>query len=317
MLQSFVRIFKAWTLPIAMVIGVLGYLLYAALPLSEATRVGVAEVSHLLQPTLIFLILFLSLCRMEFSSLRLYWWHLWLLLIQLSLCLLMAMPLLVCPDSSWALFWQGSMLCMITPTASAASVITLRLGGRMESVITYTVLANILSAATVSLLFPLVEPHEGLRFLSAFGRIVAHLFPTLIVPCLAAFLVQRLAPRLCQWFVRCKGLPFYLWALVLCIAIGITVKSMFEYEVGWGDVFSLVVASLLCCLLQFVLGWIVGVRNGDRISIGQSIGQKNTVVAIWMASSFLNPLVAMVGGFYSVWQNIINSYQLSIKSKTE
>ena len=33
----------------------------------------------------------------------------------------------------------------------------------------------------------------------------------------------------------------------------------------------------------------VGGRYGDRISGGQALGQKNTVLAIWMAQTYLDP----------------------------
>ena len=43
---------------------------------------------------------------------------------------------------------------------------------------------------------------------------------------------------------------------------------------------------------------------------GQSLGQKNTVFAIWMGYTFMTPETAIVGGLYSIWHNIYNSWQL-------
>jgi BASS family bile acid:Na+ symporter len=54
----------------------------------------------------------------------------------------------------------------------------------------------------------------------------------------------------------------------------------------------------------------MGAPYNERIASGQAIGQKNTVFAIWMAYTFLTPVTAIVGGFYSIWHNIFNSYQL-------
>ena len=45
------------------------------------------------------------------------------------------------------------------------------------------------------------------------------------------------------------------------------------------------------------------------------MGQKNTVFAIWMGLVFLNPVTSVVGGFYSIWHNLINSWQLYKKAK--
>ena len=44
--------------------------------------------------------------------------------------------------------------------------------------------------------------------------------------------------------------------------------------------------------------------------MGQSLGQKNTVFAIWMGYTFMEPIVSVAGGFYSIWHNLYNSWQL-------
>ena len=53
----------------------------------------------------------------------------------------------------------------------------------------------------------------------------------------------------------------------------------------------------------------------DRISAGQALGQKNTVLAIWMACTYLNPLSSVAPGSYVIWQNLFNSWQLWKKRK--
>ena len=75
---------------------------------------------------------------------------------------------------------------------------------------------------------------------------------------------------------------------------------------------GLAVVSGLCCLLQFYLGRRIGSRFGEneKITAGQAFGQKNTVFIIWMGQVFLNPVTSVVGGFYSVWHNTVNAYQL-------
>ena len=49
---------------------------------------------------------------------------------------------------------------------------------------------------------------------------------------------------------------------------------------------------------------------GDKISGAQGLGQKNTVLAIWMAMTYLNPLSSVAPAAYVAWQNTINSWQL-------
>ena len=61
----------------------------------------------------------------------------------------------------------------------------------------------------------------------------------------------------------------------------------------------------------------IGARYNDKITAGQSLGQKNTVLAIWMGYTFFTPITSIVGGFYSIWHNVINSYQLYEKKKMD
>ena len=76
-------------------------------------------------------------------------------------------------------------------------------------------------------------------------------------------------------------------------------------------------AGLVACCIQFYLGKRIGGYYGERISGGQALGQKNTVLAIWMAYTYLNPLASVGPGSYVLWQNIINSWQLWKMRKRE
>ena len=66
-----------------------------------------------------------------------------------------------------------------------------------------------------------------------------------------------------------------------------------------------------------MLGKRVGQHYGERLSAGQAWGQKNTVLAIWMAYTYLQPLSSVGPGSYVLWQNLINSYQLWKKRRQE
>ena len=67
------------------------------------------------------------------------------------------------------------------------------------------------------------------------------------------------------------------------------------------------------CVAQFALGRWWGGKCGDKVAGGQSVGQKNTLLAILLAQSYLNPLSSIAPAAYVVWQNLINSIQLSRK----
>ncbi len=78
----------------------------------------------------------------------------------------------------------------------------------------------------------------------------------------------------------------------------------------------LAVVGLLACLIQFGIGkWFSRRFLGEDKTFAQSMGQKNSSLAIWMAQMYLDPLSSVAMAAYSIWQNIINSWQLMQVSK--
>lgn len=315
--MNILRFCKNWTLPIAMAMGVILYFVYVNIPFLAPTKPFVAHAIDIVQPVLIFLMLFLTFCKINVHDLKLCAWHWRLLLIQGASFLLLGLLLVIFPDFSARILVEGAMICLICPTATAAAVVTRKLGGDAAHLTTYTILVNLLAAILVPLVLPLVHPHPELNFGSSFALILGKVFPLLLCPFLAAILLRALLPKVHAKLGQYHELSFYLWAVALTLAIGVTVKSIvhsdvsFWYQVGLGGV------SLLCCALQFYFGKKIGRRYGDSISSGQALGQKNTVFAIWMSYTFFTPVTAVAAGFYSVWHNVVNSYQLYLQRKSE
>jgi BASS family bile acid:Na+ symporter len=59
-----------------------------------------------------------------------------------------------------------------------------------------------------------------------------------------------------------------------------------------------------------VFGYYYGKRFKDELACSQYMGQKNTILAIWMAQTFLNPIASIAPAAYVLWQNFVNTYQL-------
>mgnify|MGYP003219745592 FL=1 len=209
------------------------------------------------------------------------------------------------------------MLCLICPTATAAAVVTGKLGGSAAHLTSYTILINLVTAFLVPLVVPVIHPQEGVSFVSSFLMILGKVFPLLLCPFILAVLLRYLSPKLHAFIGKYHGLSFYLWAVALTLAIAVTVKSIVHSDVSiWYQV-GLAVISCIACFLQFYVGKKVGSKYDDTISAGQALGQKNTVLAIWMGYTFFTPVTAVAAGFYSVWHNVFNSYQLYLKRKEE
>ena len=348
MKKSVRTIIKEWMLPIAMLTGASVYLLYHALP-APFHKAGpfLSDLVGVLQPCLIFSMLFLTFCRIEPRDLKPHRWHVWLLLIQggsFALLGLIAFSILRwMPEGhhDWVILIESAMLCLICPTATAAAVVTRKLEGDVAGITTYTVLINMVVALLVPLVVPMIQPVEGLSFFIAFSMILAKVFPLLILPCLAAWLVRYLLPGLHRRLLEYPDLAFYIWAVSLTLAIAVSVKYLMASTLSLGMIGLMALVSLVCCSMQFCLGRFIGGRYRPRrhkkaliqaglpeagpgcdtvilrgrrirkVTAGQALGQKNTVFAIWMAYTFMTPETAIIGGLYSIWHNIYNSWQLS------
>lgn len=313
------KFLKDWTLPVAMLAGACVYLFFAHVPLVAPLKPWVMTGVSYLTPTLIFVMLFLTFCKVSIRELVPRKWHFLLLLFQITSCLLLALPLYAAPalTETIRIPIEAAMTCLICPTATAAAVITGKLGGNASSLTTYTILSNLVAAIIVPLIFPLVEPHSGITFWTAFFIILRRVFPLLICPFIAAQVVRLCLPRALKFFISLRDAAFYLWAIALATVVGQTIRSVVHSQ---ADVYTLLyisTAGLLTCAIQFGLGKHIGGRYKDRISGGQALGQKNTILAIWLSQTYLNPLASLGPGSYVLWQNLVNSWQLWKKRKRE
>lgn len=308
--MKIIQFLKDWTLPVAMLTGAFGYLVYSHIPFLSPTKPYVSALVDWLQPLLIFLMLFITFCKVDPKALRLCRWHGWLLLIQTGLFAVLSLPLILLPDTPARVLVEAAMLCLICPTATAAAVVTGKLGGDAAALTSYTILINLCTALAVPLLLPLVHPHPDMAFWASFVRIIGKVFPLLFCPFLAAMFVRRYLPYVHHRMTQYKDLAFYMWAVSLSIAIAVTTKSLVHSTVDWTFQLGIAAVSLLSCAFQFAVGRYIGRHYDAPVDTAQALGQKNTVFAIWMGYTFLTPVTSVAGGFYSVWHNIYNSYQL-------
>ena len=104
---------------------------------------------------------------------------------------------------------------------------------------------------------------------------------------------------------------FYLWAAALTVVIGnVTQYVRLQDDGNYTLEVIIAITSLLICLMQFFFGRKIGSRFGRTVAGGQGLGQKNTVLAIWLTQTYLNPLATLGPGTYVLWQNLVNSWQI-------
>ena len=275
--------FRSWAMPICMV---LGALLCRWIAFVDSVLWG------MLTPIFIFTMLFFTFCRVDARKIRFSGMHLWLILFQI----VVAPALFYLLQSFDVVVAQGAMICVLAPVAMAAVVIGGMLGANIETMAAYSLLCNIVIA--------FIAPY----MLHTFGN----------GECTMAEILQRVAPLLLAPFIAgqmCRkwmpNISFYIWLMSLMVIVGRTTSFLLDCtQADRATELLLAAVALVVCLMQFAVGRYVGRRYGDTVAGGQSLGQKNTVLAVWLSQAFLDPISSVAPTAYIVWQNIVNSYQL-------
>lgn len=307
---------KKWTLPVAIVTGVLAYIIGSYIPHIDRVSPFINRTLEIVQPCLIFSMLFLTFCKIDLRKMRLSRWQFIITLLQVGISFILA---LITPwvSSDMQIWIEAGILCFICPTATAAAVVTEKLGGNISGTISYTILINIATACTIPVLLPILSDSQHYSFGSLATIIMARTFPLLIAPMVAAWIFRTFFPKITERINQVRNLAFYLWGVALSIAMGITAQSVAHTSASFGTLLGIALVSLFCCAFQFWAGKAIGKRFGESICAGQSFGQKNTVFAIWLGSSFMNPATAIAGGCYSIWHNLFNTWQIQKKQSQQ
>ena len=317
-MKQIIAFIKSWTLPIAMLTGAGFYYLFSSVDAITFTKPYIKEITRWLMPSLIFIQLLLSFSKIDPKDLIPKKWHVWLCFFQIASCLTIAFILMFANlNEEVKITLEGAMVCFICPTATAAAVITGKLGGSTGALLTYTMLSNVVAAIVVPLLFPLINYIEGVTFITEFSNILSRVFPLLIIPFIFALIFRYYAKPIHALLVKFSGMAYYIWAIALSI---VTAQTIYHISMSNASAYSklgVACAGLATCIIQFALGKYIGGKYDNRISAGQALGQKNTILAIWLSSTYLIPLSSLAAGSYVLWQNIFNSWQLYRKSKRD
>ena len=307
---------KKFSLPCSMAFGAVIYIVFHLSPAFAPVCEWVSPWLVHLMPMLLFVLLYVTFCKIEIKEMKPRLWHFLLQIIRTSLAALMVgVMYMFHADGTLKLFLEAAFICFICPTAASVAVVTDKLGGSIGSLTTYTVIANLFTMLIIPLLFPMVEKGADVSFFYMSMMVLRNVTSVLVVPLLLALLTRRFLPCVVEWVKHCGDLGFYIWCINLTILTGITLGNIIHSSVsGWSMVVLLLI-PLVVCFIQFTIGKAVGRPFGDSISAGQALGQKNTIVGIWLTLTFLNPLAAVAPGAYVVWQNVVNSWQLWYKEK--
>lgn len=305
------QILQDWTLPISMVVGTISYIVLTQIDAMQSTKEMLAAIVPYLLPTLIFVMLLFSYCKIEPKDLKPRPWHLWLILIQLAEVAIMVWWLTNNTQNEWRPLAEAWLACFIAPMAAVGAVVTQKIGGNAATATTYTIISSTFTAVTVPLVYPLVEPGIGLTFTELFLKILSRVFPTIMAPLAIALGMKWIVPKLHNFVaVKSKDYSFYLWGICTAVNTAQIIRSIVSSPGSGAMVVWICITVGIIVCIQFYVGKKIGSAYDDTIAAGQGLAQKNTVLSIWMAMTFLNPQAAIGPGACLMWQNIFNSWQI-------
>ncbi|MFR9165538.1 MAG: transporter [Dysgonomonas sp.] len=285
-------------MPISMTIGIIFYNTLSAL--------------SFLTPALIFAMLFINYCNISLNEIKITRLHFILVSIQVFGSIIAYLALV--PFSS--LIAEGTLICILAPTATSAIVITGMLGGNTKSLVSFSLLSNLSVVIVAPVVFAAIGDSPDSSILQSAFSIFLRIFIMLLLPFILSLLIKKLIPTVHGFIRKKQSFSFYLWNVALIIVTAKTVLFILNQDAkNYHIELLIVLSSLFVCVLQFVLGKAFGKRYQDTIAGGQGLGQKNTVLAIWMSQTYLNPISSIGAGAYVLWQNIINSYQVWKRKK--
>lgn len=286
--------YKSLVLPLALISG------YFLRQLCSSLSVAV--------PYVIFAILVLTFSGVHLSSLRPSKLDLWIASFQTVVSIGLYWILNALTHNE--VLAQGALMCVLCPVASSVTVVAAMLGANPVRTTTYTIIGNLLVALLGPVYISAISEPDT-RFADMFLLIFAKIAVVIALPFFLVLIIQKVSPKLNDKIARYKQMSFYLWAFALFVTIGQTIDFVvLSHNDNLDNVIWLGVISLVICVLQFSLGKMLGQKYNDRMAGGQLLAQKNSAMGIWMLNTFMNPIASVGLAFYSIWQNLFNSWQI-------
>ena len=263
-------------------------------------------------PASVALMLSITFLGIDTSRLRPQRMHLWLLLgIQvIGMSLWGIARALGYPVLAESLFF-----CGIAPVAIAAPVIVNLLKGNVEFTTTAMVLSQIVFGLLTPLLMPLVVQVEGFCYAELAAEVAMQLATVLGIPAIIAIVLRLVYPPCKGWTAKLRDVSLGIWIVNLTIIAGVGTQRVLAMDISWWNMLPLVLGSLFVCVTGFVAGYKFGPRGLKR-ECSQCLGQKNTILTLYIASQwYVHPLAYIGPAFYVFFHNIANALQIALAAR--
>ena len=210
---------------------------------------------------------------------------------------------------------ESLFFCGIAPVAIAAPVIVNLLRGNVEFTTTALVLSQIVFGLVTPLLMPFVVQVEGFCYTELAAEVALQLGTVLGIPALVAIVLRRVYPPCKGWPARLRDVSLGIWIVNLTIIAGVGTQRVLDMDISWWNMLPMVLGSLVVCITGFVAGYKLGGRELKR-ECSQCLGQKNTILTLYIASQwYVHPLAYIGPAFYVFFHNMANALQIALANR--
>lgn len=218
-------------------------------------------------------------------------------------------------EAGYPVLAESLYYCAAAPIASASPIIVNLLRGNVEFSTTAMVLSQVVFAIVTPFVLPVVVHDPGLSYMSLAGVVAWQIMTVLGIPAVASICLRVVYPRCREWAPRLKDISLGIWVVNLLVISAAGVQRIVDRGYSLHDMWPMMAGAATVCALGFVAGYWLGYPKLKR-ECSQGLGQKNTVLTLYMASqSYATPLAYIGPVFYVFCHNTANAIQLALAAR--
>ncbi len=246
------------------------------------------------------------------KRLRPSWMHLWLLLaIEViglgawGLALACGRPILA----------ESLYYCGAAPVAAASPIIVNLLRGDLEFSTTAMLLSQAVFAVLTPFILPFVVHEPTMGYVEFMGVVAGQIASVMVAPAVISIGLRWVYPPSKEWAPKLADVSLAAWCINLTIISASGTQRILEMGYSWQQMVPMALGALVICIIGFVGGYWLGYPKLKR-ECSQGLGQKNTVLTLYIAGQpYATPLAYIGPVFYVFFHNMANAVQLALAER--
>ena len=206
---------------------------------------------------------------------------------------------------------EAAFVIAAAPAAIAAPIVIGFIKKRTDFVSLAVIMTNFLPVLILPLAIPLVATRVEPGGEDTEYTIILSVMVTIILPLLIAIALRLIGGVIYRAAVWSKRFTLYLWLSAMALACAKARDFVSKNDISTELLISIAGVSAAICIVNFGFGYLIGGKKFARES-SQSLGQKNTMFAVWVGLTFFNPISVIAPVAYIIFQNVYNAFQILV-----